>query len=120
MACSRIFVAALLSIVVAACGNDDEHGGATTAPAAPSDLQVTVLSDGAHLTWSDNSDNEDHFMVMRKEQGGGEFDDVAMTTFDIEQYHDGSVTSGKTYLYKVIAMNGAGEASSAEVTFAAP
>jgi hypothetical protein len=119
MALPRMLMAVLISVLAAACGSED-HGDATTPPAAPGNLSASVVAGGAHLTWSDNSDNEEHFMVMRKPQTGGDFDEVATTTFDTVQYHDESVTAGTVYVYKVVAMNAAGEASSAEVTFTAP
>jgi hypothetical protein len=104
----------MLALLAAACG--EGHGDATAPPAAPSNLAVSIVSGGAHLTWTDNSDNEDHFMVMRK-PSGGTYDDIDMTAFNTTQYHDSSVTAGMTYVYKVVAMNGKGEASSNEVTF---
>ena len=106
-----------LLATTSACGM--EHGDADATPAAPTALAVSNVSGGAHLTWTDTSDNEDHFMIMRKLQGGT-FDDVDMLAFNTSQYHDSSVVSGMTYVYMVVAMNGKGEASSAEVTFAAP
>ncbi len=96
-----------------------EHGDADTAPSAPTALAVANVSGGAHLTWTDTSDNEEHFMIMRKVEGGT-FDDVDMLAFNTSQYHDSSVVAGTTYVYMVVAMNGKGEASSNEVTFAAP
>jgi fibronectin type 3 domain-containing protein len=110
---------ALVASLGTACGGED-HDDATTPPAAPSNLQASEVAGGAHLTWSDNSDNEEHFMVMRRLQSGDDFEEVATTTFDAEQYHDESVATGTAYVYQVIAMNGAGEASSAEVSFTAP
>ncbi len=110
------FLAPLL-LVATACG--EHHGGdADAAPSAPTNLAASNVAGGAHLTWMDNSDNEDHFMVMRKDANGTAFDDVDMVTFNTTQYHDSSVTPGMTYVYKVVAMNAKGEASSNEVTFA--
>jgi hypothetical protein len=98
-----------------------DHGNADTAPAAPTALAAAPLSGGAHLTWTDNSDNEEMFMVMRKQMGGADFAQVAMTDFDAVQYHDASgIVSGTTYVYMVTAMNAAGTADSNEVTFVAP
>lgn len=111
------------SVSVAACGggDDDGDGGGGQAPAAPSGLEVSALEGGAHLTWTDNSDDEAHFMVFRGE-GGGELDVIASPTFDTVQYHDADITSGTTYLYAVIAMNEEGVSSerSNEVEFTAP
>lgn len=106
-------LAVILSLV-GGCSMD--HGDADAPPTAPTGLAVVALSGGAHLTWTDNASNEEHYMVMRKPMGG-EFDDIDMLTFDATQYHDSSVTAGTTYVYKVVAMNAKGEASSNEATF---
>ncbi len=117
---SRILFAALVTVAAAACGSDG-HDGGTGGPEAPTGLGAEPLGGGAHLTWTDNSDSETEFMVMRMEEGG-DTAYVAISTleFDSEQYHDAPLTSGSTYMYMVMAMNGMGEASSNEVTFAAP
>lgn len=104
----------LLVLLMAACG--DSHGDADAPPAAPTNLVVSTVSGGAHLTWTDNASNEDHYMIMRKTTSGT-FDDIDMLSFNATQYHDSSVTAGTTYVYKVTAMNSKGEASSNEVTF---
>jgi len=93
-----------------------DHGGADAPPVAPTELAISSVTGGGHLTWKDNSDNEDHFMVMRMPQGGV-YDDIDTLTFNATQYHDSSVTAGTTYVYQIMAMNSAGEATSNEVTF---
>lgn len=107
-----------------ACGGDDEqHGGDEGAPAAPSDLTVEELEGGAHLTWTDNSDNETQFMVMRMNvTDGGEYAAIASPPFDTTQYHDADgLESGKDYMYMVHAMNDEGMSDpSNEVEFTAP
>lgn len=96
----------------------EHHGGdADAPPTAPTGLAVSAVSGGAHLTWMDTSSNEDHFMIMRKTEAGT-YDDVDMVAFDTTQFHDSSIAAATTYIYKVVAMNGKGEASSNEVTFA--
>ncbi len=107
-----------LLLVVASCGAEHHDGNATGTPTPPTGLAVSSVGGGAHLTWMDTSDNEDHFMIMRKEASGTAFDDVDMVTFNTSQFHDSSVTAGMSYVYKVVAMNAKGEASSNEVTFA--
>ena len=107
-----VFFTGLL-FACAGCGS--ERGDAAAPPVAPTGLAVANVSGGGHLTWIDNSDNEDHFMIMRKTTGA--YDDIDMVTFNITQYHDSAVTAGMTYTYKVVAMNGKGEASSNEVPF---
>ena len=106
-----------LAALLSACGGDDGGG----APAAPTNLTGSVLSGGAHLTWMDNSDNETQFMIMRKEMGAADYTTVATPPFNTTTYHDAPLTSGKTYLYMVMAMNDAGESpGSNEVMVAIP
>jgi hypothetical protein len=109
---SMVLVAMLGSL--AACS--EHHGDAAAPPTAPTNLTATPLSGGAHLTWTDTSDNEEHFMIMRK-TATTEYGDVDMVTFNTTTYHDSSVTAGTMYMYKVVAMNSKGEASSNEVMF---
>ncbi len=109
----------LLSTSVAACSGDDDD--AASAPAAPSGLAASLMSNQPHLTWNDNSSDETGFMIERMVTGTGAFADIATETFDVEQYHDTSVMSGMTYTYRVMAQNGAGmSAPSNEVTIAVP
>ena len=64
-------------------------------PNAPSALKAVPLHGGAHVTWKDNSSDEDEFLLMRKE-GAGPFAEVTRPTFDTTAFHDVDVTSGKT------------------------
>lgn len=114
---ARLFSLFALTIV-AACSASDPAGGA---PAAPSGLTVVALGGGAHITWVDNSDDEDGFAIMRMEVGTDaaprEIDSVP---FNTNQYHDAPVTTGVTYMYMIVATNASGEAATAEVMFVAP
>jgi hypothetical protein len=82
MITSRLLVVALstaLPLAVAACGDDSGGNGP---PVAPSGLSASPLSGGAHLTWTDNSDNEVEFMVMRMRDGvDAEYSIVASVEF---------------------------------------
>ena len=112
----HLFSTVVLGLALFGCG-EEHHGTADVAPTAPTGLAVSNVSGGAHLTWTDTSDNEDHFMIMRK-PANGTFAEVDTVPFNTTTYHDSSVTAGMTYVYKVVAMNAKGEASSNEVTFA--
>jgi hypothetical protein len=106
-----------------ACG-DEEHKSGADMPERPTDLKVEPLTGGAHLTWKDNSDNESAFMVERV-AGAEEFKSLATVPFDTVQYHDGTVTAGATFKYRVMAMPKDGGHSetteySNEATFVAP
>ena len=86
-------------------GMGGSGGSMGTKPNAPSMLTATPLSGGAHLTWKDNSSDEEMFMIMRKE-GSGSFATSATVPFNTTQYHDATTMSGKTYTYMVHAMKG--------------
>jgi hypothetical protein len=101
----------------AGCG---EHGGGEPNP--PSSLAVMELDRGAHLTWKDNSDDEGGFMLERK-IGTGNFEIYKSLDFNTTQYHDGPLTAGMSYTYRVMAMPKSGGGHTAatkysnEVTF---
>lgn len=99
--------------LIAACSDD---GGGTTAPLPPSNLEVSNVSGGGHLTWTDNADNEDEFIIMRK-TGTGALVEIDSIPFNGNQYHDESVVAGTAYVYQVVATNAAGDAPSSEVPF---
>jgi hypothetical protein len=84
--------------------------GATTlsAPAAPSNLVATVVSQSQiDITWSDNSNNEDGFEIERSEDGINWtlFASVAANVVDIS---DQSLSPSTTYFYHVRSFNEVG------------
>ena len=116
MSSVRMFAFSAL-VMMSACASDSSDG----APAAPTGLAAAALSGGAHLTWTDNSSNEDEFMIMRMQVGTDtEMKHLTSVTFNMTQYHDAGLTSGKQYMYMVVAMNAGGEGESNTVTFSAP
>jgi hypothetical protein len=75
-------------------------------PAAPSDLTFTVSSNLAQLTWSDNSDNEEKFVVQRLNWSG---------TFETYRELPANTTTTYAFLntaqinqFRVVARNSAG------------
>ena len=121
MSAFRSYLVAPFVVLTLACAcTDDDDGVADTAPAAPSGLTAQEVGGGAHLTWTDNADNEDEFMIMRMVEGDNAYDEIATVPFDSMQYHDTSVTAATSYRYMVMAMNAFGESESNEVTFDAP
>ncbi len=117
MTAPRFLVTAIATLALAACGAGHGTGG----PAAPTGLTAEPRTGGAHLTWTDNADNETEFMVMRMKNGvDTDYAVTATVPFDTEQYHDAPLTSGGTYMYMIMAMNDDGESESDEVAFNAP
>lgn len=110
---SKLRFVLVFSITSVACGS--EHGGGSP-PAAPTGLVATKLGNGVHLMWTDNSSDEDEFMIMRKTSDGA-YDEVSSVTFNTTQFHDEPVTAGTAYTYQIWAMNDGGHSMSNEVTF---
>lgn len=86
---------------------------ATTVIAAPSNLTATVggttKRPQVSLKWTDNSNNEDRFVVERSEDNGATWKVLTSSlAANTTSYTDKSVVSGgKTYTYRVKATKGA-------------
>ena len=109
-------LAIVLSLVVGNASSSSDGGGGDSPPSAPTGLGVERLGGGGHLTWTDNSDNEEEFMIMRKE-GTGAYVELGSVPFDSTAYHDEPLTTGSTYTYMVMSINEAGQAESNEVNY---
>lgn len=98
-----MMVALLLG--AAACGSSDSNGGSGTSDElkAPTGLKAAPLDGGAHLTWSDNS-NEAEFMIERKSEKS-DWMTIATVPFDTTQYHDARIDPTMTYMYRVMPMS---------------
>ena len=90
-----------------ACGGDDDDASGSESVKAPSELMVSEMTGGAHLTWKDNSNNESGFMIERM-MGSGSWMTIANVPFDTTVYHDPSLAPGM-YMYRVMAMPKSGE-----------
>ncbi len=78
----------------------------TSPPAAPSGLTAAAPSYNlAHLTWIDNSSNEDQFLVERSSNNGTTWTQIGTTTSNAETYDDTTVLATTTYQYRVRAYN---------------
>lgn len=90
-----------------------------TVPAAPSDLSapsITFVSVPIELTWTDNANNEQNFVIERKRQGTGSWTQVAAPPANSTTYTD-HATLGGTYYYRIKAQNPVGFSSySSQIT----
>ncbi len=100
-----IFCAALAF----ACSQSGGAAGTQTID-APSNLVAGPLGGGVHLTWLDNSDDEELFEIERMEQGTS-FSKLDTVPFNSALYHDANVTLGIQYTYRVRAKLGTGFSS---------
>ena len=71
-------------------------------PSAPSNLSAQVDSSGVALSWTDNSNNEDGFKIVRN---GAVIQTVSANT---ASYRDTAVSAGVNYCYQIIAFNQGG------------
>ena len=100
---------------------DSVEVSATTlpeAPGAPSGLAATTVSQTQiNLSWTDNSSNEDNFIVGRSTTAGGSYADIATLGAGVTSFNDTGLTANTTYYYVVRTKNAGGEsANSAEAS----
>ena len=78
---------------------------------APTGLSVTVLSNPSAnlLSWTDNSDNEDHFSIERADAGSSNFTVIGSTASlsNAHTFTDSTIVAGHFYTYRVRGVNGA-------------
>jgi hypothetical protein len=100
------------ALFLAGCGAEagdhghDDHGD--PAPPAPSELSAMPVEGGVHLTWKDNSTNEESFVVMRKHLDDDDaYAQIGRTRPNVTSLHDPSATTPHaTYSYVVHALSG--------------
>ena len=73
-------------------------------PAAPDNLTATVNVKSVTLIWNINSNDETGFQIERKE-GDGSWELLKTTNAGDNIFRDDEVISGKTYTYRVRAIN---------------
>jgi len=96
--------------------------GNPVAPLPPTQLTVIEASaDRISISWTDNSPNEDNFVIERKTETNGIWAQLATVVANITTYVDNSsFNSSSTYFYRVYATNTAGNSSSTNETSTVP
>jgi len=83
-----------------------------TIPLAPSVLAAAVVSDTAiDLTWTDNSDDEDNFVLERSLTTGTGFSVINSPAANAVAYSDTGLTPGTEYFYRIKATNAVGDSA---------
>lgn len=82
----------------------------TDAPLKPDNLSLTKFSDSSMLlSWRDNADNEDGYLVYRSEGDNQHYGQLGNLPKGSTSYTDGTTVSGKIYYYRVGAYNQYGQ-----------
>jgi hypothetical protein len=89
--------------ILLACGCSSTEGSAPADPNAPSNLKAVPQGGGAHLTWNDNSSDEEVFEIERNDDAAVSSQTIASLPFDTEVYHDADVVLGQRYTYRLRA-----------------
>jgi hypothetical protein len=91
--------------------------------AAPSDLSASIVSrTQIDLSWNDNADNEDGFIIERK-TGTGSYSEITPLAANTTSYSDTDVSACTDYTYRVYAfnaVNNSGYTNEASVTTPGP
>ena len=87
----------------------------TSVPAAPSAMDSTVSGSDIIISWTDNSDNEESFILERNVNNGA-WSERAVLAADTESYTDASLVPGMTYVYRLKAVNSFGDSAYSETT----
>lgn len=101
-------------------GSGGTGGDVAGPPAAPGGPTLMLMGSGIHVTWVDNADDEDSFVIERKDDTGGDFAEVTTVPFDSGQYHDAPLSAGLTYTYRIGATNAVGTSWSGEQSLLKP
>ncbi|WP_134698801.1 DNRLRE domain-containing protein [Ammoniphilus sp. YIM 78166] len=88
-----------------------------TTPTQPK--QVTAIGEdrGVRLTWSESAGAEEYKVIRSEEENGSYLEVGGLTS---ATYLDTGLINGKTYYYKVVAINENGESMPSATVFAAP
>jgi outer membrane lipoprotein-sorting protein len=113
----------LILIFLTACGGEGTNPPQTTGvsdmdsigeeltgePVDAESLTVDIM-----VTWEDNSDNEEEFLVLRRSGFDEEYTIVSYLPVDTTAYIDEDLPRGTAYCYAIVASNEAGSSSSSE------
>ncbi len=95
----------LLTIIMLGCESETTKPE-DTIPIVPSDLLITdVKHHNISISWTDNSTDEEGFIIERSSMDSINFDMVDSVALDVFTFTDTGLVSGTTYFYRVTAYN---------------
>ena len=85
-------------------------------PAGPSDLTVDGIgSQFVDLSWFDESDNEDSFLIEISRNGGNTWESVMSLDADSTEARIGGLASATSYQFRVVAQNQVGRSEASNI-----
>ncbi|MCD6288728.1 MAG: fibronectin type III domain-containing protein, partial [Candidatus Hydrogenedentes bacterium] len=85
-------------------------------PETPTDLAATATSSSSiDITWRDNADNEDGFILERSLSADSGFVSIATLAPDMAGYTDTGLDPSTQYYYRVKSFNGAGNSAPSNI-----
>ncbi|HOO70629.1 MAG TPA: hypothetical protein PK926_02630 [Spirochaetota bacterium] len=110
---ARVFIYSIIALFVFAaggCDSDSKDSKDASPPVFPSWIDATdaAFKERVTVSWEEIS-NADYYVIIRSESG--RFGDYKIVDYQIpaSSYYDEDVAPGKTYYYRVKAINSAGE-----------
>jgi hypothetical protein len=85
------------------------------APNAPYGLKAKENGGKVNLTWYDDSNREENYIIEKSLNAGVNYSLVATLGKNVTSYTDENVSSGKTYLYRVVAKNNIGASANSNI-----
>src|SRR5262249_28030803 len=96
-------------------------GMPATVPVTPTNLTATSASGTSiALAWADNSSDETGFVVQRTSAGSTKWAKVTTTAANTHTFVNTGLTTGKTYNFRVYAINGRAKSGYSNVASATP
>ena len=90
-------------------------------PGAPGSLTAVMDGNSAvHLTWKDNSMNEEEFIIERSSSPATTWAEAGRVGYNVTSFTDTTVSPGTSYSYRVKASNATGNNTSYTVTITTP
>ncbi|HRU91934.1 MAG TPA: fibronectin type III domain-containing protein [Candidatus Marinimicrobia bacterium] len=84
----------------------EKGGGSSEVPSAPYPLRAMAVSASQiDLSWNDNSDNEEGFIIERSMDGGKTFMQITNVRANTTTYQDQGLAASTQYFYRVQAYN---------------
>lgn len=98
--------------------NVSGSGETLSVPVDPSGFTATAISETRiDLSWTDNADNEDEYMIERSTTQGSGYASIATIDPDVTSYSDTTgLSEGTEYFYRLKASNSVGDSGTVETS----